>query len=281
MVTSTASASLVIRILSDLHFGDPSTAVSSLSSLRPLFDGADEIVLNGDTLDTRPSINPQRTAALLDEVRTTFLSWGRPVTFLTGNHDPDIASVHVRHFLEHRLFVTHGDALFEDLVPWSRDAPLARKFLAEELAALAPQSPLTLDTHLAAVRRAAFRLPQRHQSYPRGLRHLVEMLQDTIWPPSRVVRILRAWRETPSRVDAFLAQHHVRADFFAMGHTHKLGAFRTPGGRVILNTGAFCPPARPGAIDLADNRILLRAVERRADTYRIGEIVAEFSLAGK
>ena len=269
----------MLRIFSDLHYGDPASALTSLSPLTPLFEGADEIVLNGDTLDTRPSIHPERTSALVAEIRQTFLALDRPVMFLTGNHDPDFASVHAHHFPEHQLFAMHGDALFEDLVPWSRDAPLARKLVAEELAGLTPAERPQLSAQLAAIRRAAYRLPQRHQSYPRGLRYIVEFLQDTVWPPSRVFRVLRAWRETPARADAFLARHGISARFLAMGHTHKLGAFRTPAGRMILNTGAFCPPCRPGVIDVGEDHIRLRLVERRGREYRLGPTIAEFSLA--
>ncbi len=55
----------VIRILSDLHYGDRGSRIRTLSSLTPLFEGAGSLVLNGDTLDcsSRAPIRPG-TAAL-------------------------------------------------------------------------------------------------------------------------------------------------------------------------------------------------------------------------
>ncbi|MBC7369402.1 MAG: hypothetical protein H7343_21760, partial [Undibacterium sp.] len=36
------------RILSDLHYGDRASRLLSLGQLRPLLDGPDHVVLNGD-----------------------------------------------------------------------------------------------------------------------------------------------------------------------------------------------------------------------------------------
>ncbi len=272
-------ASPLLRILSDLHYGDRSSALTSLTQLTPLFDGVSELLLNGDTLDTRPSSNLSHTAALLADIRNFFSHSAPPTTFLTGNHDPDITNLHHRALAHDALFVTHGDALFDDLVPWSRDAPLARKLVTHELAALAPAERQHLHSRLSALRRAAYAIPQRHQSDPHGFRHLIGFLQDTVWPPGRVFRVLRAWREAPRRAAAFVQQHHLPARFFAMGHTHRCGLARTASGLIVFNTGSFCPPCRAAAIDVTPDRIVFRRVERRRDAFYPGATVAEFSLA--
>ena len=51
----------LIRIISDVHFADRGSRVRSLGQLRPLLEGATLLVLNGDTLDTRPDRHAQRT----------------------------------------------------------------------------------------------------------------------------------------------------------------------------------------------------------------------------
>src|SRR3954466_6212027 len=51
------------RIFSDVHFGDRASRVDRLAQLRPLLDGVDQLVLNGDTMDTRPGPRPQYTSA--------------------------------------------------------------------------------------------------------------------------------------------------------------------------------------------------------------------------
>jgi hypothetical protein len=276
---SSLVASSLIRILSDLHYGDRSSALTSLTQLTPLLDGVSQLILNGDTLDTRPSSTPERTAALLTDIRNFFAHSAPPTTILTGNHDPDISEIHLHALLAGALFITHGDALFDDLVPWSRDAALARQLVVRELSALPPSERSQLHPLLSAYRRAAYAIPQRHHSDPHGLRYLLGFLQDTIWPPGRVFRVLRAWREAPHRAAAFVQHHRLPARFFAMGHTHRCGITHTPSGLIVLNTGSFCPPCATGAIDITPDRLLFRRVERRQDAFHPGPVTAEFSLA--
>ena len=274
-----AVASTLIRILSDLHYGDRSSALTSLAQLNPLLDGVSQLILNGDTLDTRPSSTPERTAGLLTDIRHFFTHSAPPTTILTGNHDPDITELHHHTLLAGALFVTHGDALFDDLVPWSRDAPIGRDLVTRELAALSPAERTQLHPLLSAYRRAAYAIPQRHHSDPHGLRYLLGFLQDTVWPPGRVFRVLRAWREAPRRAAVFVQHHRLPARFFAMGHTHRCGVTRTPSGQIVLNTGSFCPPCATGAIDVTPDRLFFRRVERRQGAFHPGAITAEFSLA--
>lgn len=267
------------RIFSDLHYGDPSSSLTELTQLAPLLDGATSLVFNGDTLDTRPGHAAGLAATLRSHIDRFFRSAAIPTTCLTGNHDPDFSRHHHLEFANGRVFATHGDILFEDIVPWSQDARLARDLVATELAKLSPTERRDVHSLLSAYRRAAFAIPQRHQSAPRGLQHLLGLAKETIWPPTRVLRILRAWHEVPSRVDRFLREHRPNARFFLMGHTHRLGAIRTADGVLVLNTGSFCPPGGGGVIDLTPENLTLRRVERDGTEFRLGRTLAEFSLA--
>jgi predicted phosphodiesterase len=269
----------VIRILSDLHFGDRSSRLASLSALAPLLDGVSHLVLNGDTLDTRPSHDPAASAALRSEVTAFFGQQTPPVTLITGNHDPDLSPHHSLDLAGGQILVTHGDILFDDLVPWSRDAPIARRLIAAELAQLPPASRDRLEDRLAAFRRAAYLIPQRHQAERHGLKYAVSYLADTVWPPLRMLRVLRAWRETPARASDLLRRHRPRARFLLMGHVHRPGAWRRPDGLVILNTGAFGPPVGPAVIDISPRRLVLRRVEHRGGAFHAGSTIAEFALA--
>lgn len=268
------------RIFSDLHYGDRASALTSLNSITPLFDGADEIVLNGDTLDTRPSRHPAATIELREEVQRFFKVEGPPATWLTGNHDPDISNQHAVELAGRSVFVTHGDILFEELVPWGRDAAALRRRVAAEVAALPPESRSQLAQLFPAYRRAAASIPQRHQSERNRLKYAVSFAADTFWPPLRFLHVLRAWRETPARAAALLARHRLPATHFVMGHTHRLGVTSTPSGLVVINTGAFCPPCSGGVVDVTRDLLILRSVERRGREYRLGAALAEFELAG-
>ncbi len=272
-------ATSLTRIFSDLHYGDRASALTSLGAIEPLFEGAANIILNGDTLDTRPSLNPAATLELRTEVQEFFRHHAAATTWLTGNHDPDISSEHAVELAGRTVFVTHGDVLFEELVPWSRDAAVLRKRVADELAALSPKAHMELDELLPAYRRAAASVPQRHQSERNRLLYAVRFAADTFWPPMRILRVLRARREAPARAAALLARHKLPAKFFVMGHTHRLGVTTTTNGLVVVNTGAFCPPCAGGVVDVTADRLVLRSVKRSRGSYRFGRILAEFELA--
>jgi predicted phosphodiesterase len=270
----------VIRIFSDLHYGDRASALTDLEQLSPLLDGPTEIMLNGDTLDTRQGPNPSATAEGRAVARDFFASRSPPASWLTGNHDPDISDTHARELAGGEIFVTHGDILFEDLVPWGRDANVLKQRIAEELrrAPMNSQSPLT--ERFRAYRRAAATIPQRHQAEKDPLKYTLGFLADTIWPPTRILRVIRAWRETPLKADQFLDQNGLPAQILVMGHTHRLGAFRTPANRLLLNTGSVCPPGNAGVVDVHSDRVILRAIERRGGKFHPGRTLHEIALAG-
>lgn len=269
----------VIRILSDLHYGDRASCLATLPALTPLLDGASRLILNGDTLDTRPGPDPAFTAALRAEVTAHFAHHAPPVTLLTGNHDPDFSEHHSLDLAGGRVFVTHGDILFDNLVPWGKDAAIARQRVLAELIRLDPAARDRLEDRLGAIRRAALSIPQRHQVERHGLKYAAGFLTDTIWPPLRVFRVLRAWRETPARAAALARRYRPQARFVVTGHVHRPGAWRTPGGLVVLNTGSFCPPLGTAAVDLTPDRITLRRVETHGGEFRLGATLADFALA--
>ena len=269
----------LIRIFSDVHYGDRVSRVRSLAQLRPLLDGVTHLVLNGDTFDTRPSPTSELTAQQRTEVLAFFPGEVPRVTFLTGNHDPDFSPQHTLDLADGKFFVMHGDILHDDIVPWSQDAPLIRPQIAAALAALPAAERDQLAARFAVWRRVAAGIPQRHQSETRGLRYAVQFARDTVWPPSRVWRILRAWRGEPARAAAFVRAHRPAAKFIAVGHTHRPGFWRTAAGLTVINTGSFCRPLGGCTIDLVDDRVTVRRIELRGGEFHAGETLAEFSLA--
>ncbi len=268
-----------LRIISDLHYGDHASRASRLEVLRPLFDGVDHLVLNGDTLDTRPGPNPAHTADCRAAVLDFFPRRVRTVTFLSGNHDPDFTPLHQLDLAEKKIWVTHGDVFFDDIVPWGNDAPRLRARLAAELATLAPALRDDPEARLAAVRRAALSVPQRHQAERNAWKYLVQFLGDTVWPPTRITRVLRAWRDGPRLAAEFAGRHRPNARFVIVGHTHRPGITRVPGRPTVINTGSFCPPLGGWAVDVASSHLLVRAVAMRRGEFRAGPAIAEFPLA--
>lgn len=261
------------RILSDVHYGEGACLVTDLRQLDPLLADV-AAVLNGDTIDTRP--HPQ--AGLVERLRADVMAWlrGRPVTLLTGNHDPEIGTLHHLDLAGGAVLVTHGDVVFDEIVPWSIDAGMIRALVARERTAF-PQP--TFADLLVAHRRAAWAIPRRLKTGVPPLRACGNFLTDTIWPPLRIPRILRSWLELPDRAAAFAARHRPAARCIVVGHTHRPGVWTQPDGRVVINTGSYCRPLGRLIVDVAADHVAARRVIRRGRDFHPGPVVAEIALA--
>jgi predicted phosphodiesterase len=268
------------RILSDLHFGDHGSRVHRLAQLRPLLDGVSHLVLNGDTVDSRPGPYPEHTAACRAAALEFFPRAAPRVTYLSGNHDADFSPVHHLDLAAGRIFVTHGDIFFDDIVPWSRDAALIGRKIEDEFRLFPAEHRHVLEHRFAVFRRVAAAIPQRHQSERNRLKYLLHYLADTVWPPLRTLHILRAWRDAPARAAAFVRRHRPGARFILTGHTHRPGIWRSEDGVTVINSGSFCPPLGGTCIDLRPGSLAVRRVERRRGDFRAGTVIAEFPLAG-
>ncbi len=267
------------RIFSDVHYGDRSSRVKRLHQLRPLAEGVDQLVLNGDTIDTRPGPFPAYTEQLRAEARDFARTLGRPTTLVTGNHDPDLEAPHAVDLAGGRVFATHGDVVFSNIVPWSRDVPLINRLFAAELARLTPAVFEDMDEHLALCRRVSAQVPQRHQGEQQFSKYAVSFVRDTVWPPTRTLRILAAWHRAPKLAAEFARRHRPQAQFILTGHTHRPGIWQRRGQPTVINTGSFCPPTGGQAVDLAGDRLRVRRIDYRGGEFYAGEVIAEFSLA--
>lgn len=270
---------LPIRIVSDVHFAERASRVRDLEQLRPLAQGVSMLVFNGDTMDTRPSRDDRRTAELRRRVLDFFGSCAIPVTALTGNHDPDLSGQHCLELASGRVLVTHGDVLFESIVPWSNEAKIMRQKVIQALAALPGEGSSQLEGRLGAFRSAAASIHQRHQSENDPLRYAIRLAGDTVWPPSRILKILRAWREAPGRAAALARRHRPKAAFIVIGHTHRPGVWRTASGIIVVNTGSFCHPFGAMAAEVGARTLLVRRVVPQAAGFFPGPKVAEFPLS--
>ena len=268
------------RIFSDLHYGDHASRVDRLAQLRPVLDGVTHLVLNGDTLDTRVGPFPAHTAECRAAVKEFFPREVAATSFLTGNHDGDFSSLHHLDLANGKVFVTHGDIFFDDIVPWSHDAALISHRIAEELRALPTELHDQLDHRLAVFRRVVVSIPQRHQAERNKLKFALHYIADTVWPPSRILRVLRAWRLAPSRAAELTRQHRPAAGFVLCGHTHRPGIWRSPMGVTVINTGSFCPPLGGYLVDITEEKMTVRAVTARNGEFRPGEVIEAFPLAG-
>ena len=272
-------AAQLTRIISDLHFGEHACRIGRLPQLSPLLEGVTHAVLNGDSLDTRPGPRPAHTSETREAVRAFFSREVADTTFLTGNHDADFSDRHFLDLARGAVFITHGDVFFDDMVPWSQDAPHIRRLLAAEFKARPAHLRHDLAHRLAAFRRVAIQVPQRHQSETNRLKYALHYLVDTVWPPQRMLRVVHTWHIAPRLAMEHTQRHRPRAHFVISGHTHRPGIWRGRNGLVAINTGSFCPPLRGQCVDLTDTTLTVRPVEYRRGEARPGAPIAEFPLA--
>lgn len=268
----------ITRIISDLHYGDPASRVRSLAGLQPLFAGADRVVFNGDSIETRE--RPASEEA--DNVRQEFTEFLRSSvpggTAITGNHDPDISTIHHLELLGGVVLVTHGEVLFENLVPWSHELPEIREFYRQELAALPVAAREAPGDRLAACKRACARFELSENPNPRHPWGRLRRVFRIFWPPRCTFAMMKAWRELPERAAAFALQFRPGTRFVVVGHTHWPGVW-IRSNTVIINTGSFRPPFGCYAVDASPEQIVVRRVRSSDGRFALGRVVAVFALA--
>ncbi|MEI8233880.1 MAG: metallophosphoesterase [Verrucomicrobiota bacterium] len=262
----------MIRILSDVHFGYPSTRVKAVEQLAPLVEGVERVVFNGDTVEMRFPEERARAEAAVEALRLFCRAAGAEPVFLTGNHDPAITETHHLELANGAVLVTHGDILFHGLSPWSTEARLLHAAHDRELAALG--HPADLPRRLLALRRAAMILePLGEKLMPRVKPGLWHALAEHFWPPWRPLRILGGWAQTPFLANALAARDTPGAQCVVLGHTHFSGVWRM-GTRMIVNTGGFIPMGRPLAVDMDGATLTVRQIVYQHGLLRPGRIVA-------
>lgn len=269
-------AAPVIRIFSDLHYGDSECRIPALDALAPLFAGADQIVLNGDTLDTKS--DPDQ--ASLRALRAFFARHPGTVTWLSGNHDPDLdESLAELSLLDGRVWITHGDVLFDDVAPWSSlREEMTRRLAALSVGMSAGELGL-IETRLRLNRQVCRGLVEPHPRTHRGWGKRVWRFLHTIFPPHRILAMLKAWREVPARARRLARAQRPRARLIVLGHTHHSGVWSEPGGLTVVNTGTFCTPFNPCFVELHGDRVRVVRIARSDGAFHPGKVLAEFPLA--
>lgn len=269
----------ITRVFSDIHYGDRMSQLRSFDQLRPLCQGVEHVVLNGDTIDTRPGGSPPLTRQWRADASAFLQDAGVPFTLLTGNHDPDLSEQHSLELAGGRVFLFHGDVLFKDIVPWGCDSAMIGRRIREELQSLPPAARDRFEDRLAVYRRVAAGVRQRHQSEKNPWRYAFRLASDTIWPPFSAFRILQAWLVLPRRAAALARRHRPKARYVLTGHTHRPGVWRVRGGITVINTGSFCAPFGGYLVDLAAAEITVRRISARAGQFHPGRILARLPLA--
>lgn len=266
------------RILSDLHYGEPASRVSHLSMVRPLFDGPEALILNGDSLDTRfLDLDPDYAEA--HEAFFQFVQpWRERLTLITGNHDPNISEHHHLELERGSVLLTHGDVLFPAVAPWGWEAPHVIAARERRLAEITADQHERFETQLEICKHTSY--ATRHLSpsfgtqggYLRQLRRLLSRIR-------RVDRIFSSWYHAPALAAGLASRFRPTAKVVVFGHTHYPGVWERSG-RLVINTGAFTPPFAPRLVDVTEDAIEVRRIVCRNGEFKPGPLLRRIPTPG-
>lgn len=275
---------LVFRVISDLHWGHSGSMVKEPSCLKPLFEGTEKVIFNGDTIEMKdgPGLSEaalgEKTAALHEVVK----QGGAEMFLVTGNHDPFVRGPDLCRELGDRLMITHGDCIFSGLTPWSRDADDLQQFMESILARSEVSGEDPAIRVVAAAREAYRRLFTQLDRHAGARFGTLQLYLRQLWPPFRPISILHYWRKTPQLAAHWIERFAPEADFFFIGHTHRPGCWELPRpGRpplVLVNTGCFIPYLGRLCIDCDGESIRVRKIPRRQGIFHPGQEIAAWPL---
>ena len=266
-----------VRILSDLHLGHDMSVVKSAASLRPLIEGADHLIFNGDTLQERAPAFRARSREMLDELLNMCRQTGAATTFLRGNHDPTAWPLELVDLCHGQVAITHGDIFFPLISPWSVHLREFRPILEAIHAEYPPSTLLDPATRYAMIQRCRLALPpsETRQRSHRPI-DLAAFFCREIWPPRRPWEILKSWMQLPQLATAFADQFLPSCRVLLFGHTHRPGVWRRSQ-RLLINTGAFVTFAKPLLVEIKNQQLSVHPLaERRGHWQKQSLIASEF-----
>lgn len=248
-------------ILSDTHLAGNGQGAGSADALRPLWQGADELILNGDTAElSHPTL---RASAAREVMRIQDLCEedGVRLTFLSGNHDPLITDRRFLRLCSGEVFVTHGDMLHPAISPWTSYAKELRELHEDALKQLKLIDRAQLDNQAMAAAHASnikWDHLAEHETPKLG------RIADKLDKARKVAKVLWFWYRLPKLAATFAQRYAPESRFFIFGHIHRAGVWQF-GQQTIINTGAYHCPRRPHAIVINDQTLFMHRVIYDAD----------------
>jgi predicted phosphodiesterase len=258
-----------IVILSDTHLGKPRGGAGSAEALRPLWAGADRLIINGDVAEVNDAHLRADAARQVIRIEQMCEEDGVELTLLSGNHDPLLTDLRSLELFDGEVYLTHGDALHPAISPWTGHRDRLRFLNRRTHDALGPDECGSTDGHLAAAQYASHftwdEMAREHQAAPAGLRRLYDKA-------SQLCRVLWYWQTLPRAASRFAKRHAPRSRFFVFGHIHRAGVWRM-GGRVVINTGAYGFPFRPRAVVIENGELAVWPVtpDTAEATFNLGD----------
>lgn len=252
-------------ILSDTHLGRPGRV--TVESLRPLWQGFDRLIINGDAAELQLPDYRAAGAKAVEQLQHAVAKDGSELTLISGNHDAYLSDHRYLRLLGGRVLLTHGDVLHRSIVPWSRQAKVLALLHTEAMENATDAQRRCIDfchelsQHLAHREMMGLGAVGR----PVGM-----SLRSAALHPIKVAKVLAYWRSIPELTHRFAQRYCPDAELIVLGHTHRQGIWEK-GGRTILNTGSYDLPGRPRAVMIEGDRLCVRRVKWIGGHYRIAE----------
>lgn len=268
----------ITRIVSDLHLGHPGCRIRSVAHLRPLLVGAAMVVFNGDTVEQRHRLLAGTGARLLAELDALLDDVGAQRVYLRGNHDPEISTLDHLDLAEGRVFLTHGDALFRHLSPWSPKVWQAIPRMEAVRAEYGEERLATdLDSLLECTHRCRALSEGTELEFKTGRFKTLRTMSRIVWPLGRPVNILKTWLTIPGHAHQFRRRHRPGAKAILFGHSHFAGVWSRSGCSAI-NTGGYVSVMPARFVDLCGDELTVRRVVEDGETFHPGSVVRRLDL---
>jgi predicted phosphodiesterase len=256
-----------IVILSDTHLGKPSGGAVSAEALRPLWAGADRLVINGDIAEVHDATLRVAAAREVLLVEQMCEDDGVELTLISGNHDPLITDRRSLELCDGEVYLTHGDVLHPAISPWTGHRSRLRLLNDRTHGALSPRERKSHDGHLAAAQYASHftwdEMSRNHEVQHRSLpRRVIDLAV-------KAGRVFWYWYTLPRTASKFAKKYAPDSRFFIFGHIHRAGVWRF-GERVVINTGAYGFPFRPHAVVIQGGTLTVWPIVYHEDDSQYG-----------
>ena len=246
-------------VISDTHFAGGVFAPSP-EQLRPLWQGVDRLVVNGDVAEIHHAGQRSNAARQVLELQRVCERDDVELTLISGNHDAYVSDLRYMTLSGDRILITHGDALHPAIAPWSRSARRIESATAHALDRL-DHPELDLTERLEIFQHAA-RAEWERGGPPIGWRIVTDMLTR----PRSFWELMRYWQTVPDLARRFARDYAPNATYLLVGHSHRSGIWRSEG-LTIINTGHFGLLSRPLAVLVDDASLSVWRVSRRGKRY--------------
>lgn len=243
-------------ILSDTHLAGHGQGAGCADALRPLWQGANELIINGDLAelsDPKWRVDAARQVLRLQELCEDD---GVRLTLLSGNHDPLLTDRRFLRLCHGEIFVTHGDMLHPAISPWTSHARQLRELHQNALEQLELIDRAQLDNQaLAAAHASNLKWDHLAEHAPTNQNALARHVDKA----RKIAKVLWFWQRLPKLAANFAQRYAPDARFFIFGHIHRAGIWQF-GSQTIINTGAYHCPRNPHAVVIEDRTLAVHRV---------------------